>query len=71
MTVFTAPVSADDRIISSLVDVIKTTKKTKDMSLLRELKDFKAPAKDIEKELSELYQGLDTISDRKGKTKPL
>jgi hypothetical protein len=71
MTVFTAPVSADDRIISSLVDVIKTTKKTKDMSLLRELKDFKAPAKDIEKELSDLYQGLDTISDRKGKTKPL
>jgi len=71
MTVFTAPVSADDRIISSLVDVIKTTKKTKDMSLLRELKDFKAPAKDIEKELSDLYQGLDTISDRKNKTKPL
>jgi hypothetical protein len=70
MTVFTAPVSADDRMISSLADIIKTTKKTKDISLLRELKDFKVPAKDIEKELSELYEGLNTVSDRKGKTKP-
>jgi hypothetical protein len=70
MTVFTAPVSADDRMISSLADAIKTTKKTKDLSLLRELKDFKVPAKDIEKELSDLYQGLDMISERKNKTKP-
>jgi hypothetical protein len=70
MTVFTAPVSADDRMISSLADVIKTTKKTKDISLLRELKDFKVPAKDIEKELSDLYQGLDMVSERKNKTKP-
>jgi hypothetical protein len=70
MTVFTAPVSADDRMISSLADAIKTTKKTKDISLLRELKDFRVPAKDIEKELSDLYQGLDMISERKNKTKP-
>jgi cell division protein FtsB len=70
MTVFTAPVSADDRIISSLADALKTTKKVKDISLLRELKDFSAPAKDIEKELSDLYQGLDMISERKNKIKP-
>ncbi len=70
MTVFTAPPSADDVMISSLAADIKTTKKAKDISLLRDLKDFKVQAKDIEKELSELYMGLSTIEDRKSKTKP-
>jgi hypothetical protein len=70
MTVFTAPPSADDMMISSLAADIKTTKKAKDISLLRDLKDFKVQAKDIEKELSELYMGLSTIEDRKSKTKP-
>jgi len=70
MTVFTAPPSADDVMISSLAADIKTTKKAKDISLLRDLKDLKVPAKDIEKELSELYIGLSTIEDRKSKTKP-
>lgn len=67
MTVFTTPVSADDLLVSSLAADIKTTKKAKDMSLLRELKDYKAPAKKIEEELSDLYSGLNKFSEKKAK----
>jgi hypothetical protein len=70
MTVFTAPVSEDDLMIRSLAADIKITKKAKDVSLLRELKDYKAPAKKIEEELSDLYAGLNKISDKKSKIKP-
>ena len=70
MTVFTTPVSADDLIVSSIAADIKITKKAKNVSLLRELKDYKAPAKKIEEELSDLYSGLNKISDKKNKIKP-
>ena len=39
-------------MLSSLASDIKYVKKEQNVSLLRELKDFKAPATDIEKELS-------------------
>jgi hypothetical protein len=67
MTVFTTPVSADDLLVSSLAADIKITKKAKDVSLLRELKDYKAPAKKIEEELSDLYSGLNKFSEKKAK----
>jgi hypothetical protein len=67
MTVFTAPVSEDDMMVRSLAADIKIARKTKDVSLLRELKDYKAPAKKIEEELSDLYSGLNKISDKKSK----
>jgi hypothetical protein len=67
MSVFTAPVSADDLLVSSLAADIKIAAKAKDLSLLRELKDYKAPAKKIEEELSDLYAGLITISAKKTK----
>jgi hypothetical protein len=70
MTVFTAPVSEDDMMIRSLAADIKIARKTKDVSLLRELNDYKAPAKKIEEELSDLYSGLKKISDKKSKIKP-
>jgi hypothetical protein len=70
MTVFTAPVSEDDMMVRSLAADIKIARKTKDVSLLRELKDYKAPAKKIEEELSDLYSGLNKISDKKSKIKP-
>jgi hypothetical protein len=45
---------SDDDMLSSLASDIKQVTKGKDVSLLRELKDFKAPATDIEKELLEI-----------------
>jgi hypothetical protein len=64
MTVFTTPVSADDLLVSSLAADIKIAKKARDVSLLRELKDYKAPAKKIEEELSDLYAALSAASDK-------
>ena len=52
----------DDDMLSSLATEIKHMKKERDHSLLRELKDFKAPATDIEMELSEVAEQLATVS---------
>ena len=52
----------DDDMLSSLATEIKHMKKERDDSLLRELKDYKAPATDIEKELSEVAEQLATVS---------
>jgi hypothetical protein len=56
MSSFAAGTAAgsDDDMLSSLASDIKQVKKENDVSLLRELKDFKAPATDIEKELLEM-----------------
>ncbi|HVP96161.1 hypothetical protein [Methanoregula sp.] len=51
---------SDDDMLSSLATDIKQVKKEKDVSLLRELKDFKAPATDIEKELSDISEQMNT-----------
>jgi hypothetical protein len=53
---------SDEDMLSSLATDIKHVKMEKDVSLLRELKDFKAPATDIEKELSEMSEQLKTAS---------
>lgn len=50
---------SDEDMLSSLASDIKQVKKEKDVSLLRELKDFKAPATDIEQELQEMAGHLD------------
>jgi len=57
----TAP-GSDEDMLSSLASDIKHVKKERDLSLLRDLKDFKAPAADIEKELSEMSEQLNTAS---------
>jgi len=67
MTVFTAHVSEDDLMVRSIAADIKIARKTKDVSLLRELKDYKAPAKKIEEELSDLYSELNKFSEKKAK----
>jgi hypothetical protein len=69
MAIFTAPESADDEMVRSLASDAKTTKKGKDASLLRELKDFNAPATDIEGELNEIFSELNASADKKTKTK--
>ena len=49
---------SDEDLLSSLASDVKHVKKEKNLSLLRDLKDFKAPATEIEDELKETYERL-------------
>ena len=51
MAAFASNAGTDEDLLSSIASDVKHTKKEKDISLLRELKDFKAPAEEIEQEL--------------------
>ncbi|MFA5236692.1 MAG: hypothetical protein WC362_02420, partial [Methanoregula sp.] len=51
-------IGSDEDMLSSLASDIKQVKKEQDVSLLRDLKDFRAPATDIEKELLEMSEQL-------------
>ena len=57
-------------MLSSLASDIKHVKKERDLSLLRDLKDFKAPAADIEKELSEMSGQLQYRKQRCNEENP-
>jgi hypothetical protein len=48
----------DEDMLSSLASDVKHVKKEQNTSLLRDLKDFKAPATDIESELDGIYQKM-------------
>ena len=61
---------SDEDLLSSISSDVKRTVKEKDTSLLRELKDFKAPANEIEKELTDMYQKMSTVQKPKEKTPP-
>jgi hypothetical protein len=49
---------SDEDMLSSLASDIKQVKKEQDISLLRDLKDFKAPATEIEQDLTEVSAQL-------------
>jgi hypothetical protein len=49
---------SDEDMLSSLASDVKHVKKELNISLLRDLKDFKAPATDIENELKEVYENI-------------
>jgi len=49
---------SDEDLLSSIASDVKTVTKEKDLSLLRELKDFKAPASEIEDELKDMFQKM-------------
>ncbi|MEN6395161.1 MAG: hypothetical protein ABFC78_01600 [Methanoregula sp.] len=51
----------DEDMLSSLASDIKQVKKERDVSLLRELKDFRAPATDIENELKDMSEHLNAL----------
>jgi hypothetical protein len=59
----------DEDLLSSIASDVKTVKKETDISLVRELKDFKAPATDIEKELTDMYGRLQAMP-KNGQRKP-
>ncbi|MEN6443416.1 MAG: hypothetical protein ABFC71_06675 [Methanoregula sp.] len=67
MASFAASSTGDDDLLSSLASEIKTVKIEKNISLLRDLKDFKAPASDIENELQAMS---DKLIDIKKKINP-
>lgn len=58
---------SDEDLLSSIASDVKRTVKEKDVSLLRELKDFKAPADQIERELADMYQKMSVIQKPKPK----
>jgi hypothetical protein len=62
---------SDADLLSSLASDVKHVTKEKNTSLLRDLKDFKAPATDIENELKDMYETMKAASDpRKRKLIP-
>jgi hypothetical protein len=62
---------SDEDLLSSLASDVKHVTKEKNTSLLRDLKDFQAPATDIENELKDMYETMKAVSDpRKRKLIP-
>lgn len=62
---------SDADLLSSLASDVKHVKKEKNLSLLRELKDFKAPADEIEGELTDVFSRMSSIQKTdKNKTPP-
>jgi hypothetical protein len=57
-------------MLSSLASDVKHVAKEQNTSLLRDLKDFKAPATAIENELKEMYETLKSVSDPRKKVIP-
>jgi hypothetical protein len=61
---------SDEDLLSSIASDVKTVKKEKDVSLLRELKDFKAPAGEIENELKDMFDRMSVVQKPKEKNQP-
>ncbi len=61
---------SDADMLSSLASDVKRVTKEKNISLLRELKDFKAPADDIENELKGVYETMKSVPNQKKKAIP-
>jgi hypothetical protein len=61
---------SDADMLSSLASDVKRVTKEKNTSLLRELKDFKAPADDIENELKGVYETMKSVPNQKKKIIP-
>jgi len=58
----------DEDLLSSIASDVKHVKTEKDVSLLRELKDFKAPASEIENELQTMYRKIGVSPKKKDKS---
>ena len=62
--------NSDEDMLSSLAADVKHVKIERNLSLIRDLKDFKAPAKEIEGELREISERLKAPGNLKGKGIP-
>jgi hypothetical protein len=67
MAAFAGGSGGDEDLLSSIASDVKHTKKEQDLSLLRELKDFRAPATEIEKELGGMYERMNLAQQTKKK----
>jgi hypothetical protein len=68
MSAFAGGVTGSDAdLLSSLASDVKHVTKEKNTSLLRDLKDFKAPATDIENELNDIHETMKAMSGPKKK----
>jgi hypothetical protein len=67
MAAFAGGSGGDEDLLSSIASDVKHTKKEQDLSLLRELKDFRAPAVEIEKELGGMYERMNLAQQTKKK----
>lgn len=63
------PVGSDDDMLSLLAAEAKVSRKKDDDSLLRDLKDFKAPATDIESELQDIMKMIGEKTGKKDDSK--
>jgi hypothetical protein len=61
---------SDADLLSSLASDVKHVTKEKNTSLLRDLKDFKAPATDIENELTGVYETMKAVPNPRKKAIP-
>jgi hypothetical protein len=61
---------SDADLLSSLASDVKHVTKEKNTSLLRDLKDFKAPATDIENELNLIYDTMKAVPNPRKKAIP-
>jgi hypothetical protein len=67
MAAFAGGSSGDEDLLSSIASDVKHVAKEQDLSLLRELKDFKAPAAEIEQELGGMYDRMNLAQQTKKK----
>jgi hypothetical protein len=70
MAAFAGGAGGDEDLLSSLAADVKHVKKEQDLSLLRELKDFRAPATEIETELGGMYERMNLAQQTKRKKPP-
>ena len=70
MAAFAGGSGGDDDLLSSLAADVKHVKTEQDLSLLRELKDFRAPATEIENELGGMYERMNLAQQTKKKNPP-
>ena len=62
------PSGSDADMLSSLAADVKHVTKEKNTSLLRDLKDFKAPATEIENELNDIHETMKAVPNPRKKT---
>ncbi|MHB8165104.1 MAG: hypothetical protein ACYDDV_12340 [Methanoregula sp.] len=70
MAAFAGGGGSDADLLSSLASDVKQVKVEKNLSLLRELKDFKAPASEVESELSDMFTRMSAIQKTEKKDIP-
>jgi hypothetical protein len=70
MAAFAGGSAGDEDLLSSIASDVKHAAKEQDLSLLRDLKDFRAPASEIENELGGMYERMNRAQQTKRKNPP-